>query len=558
MEIDNTLWILDYLEEIHAGRIDAPKRVTKQYEQLVPILEGKDSRWGYNPRKAYAPICFAETNCRQSKDEWRGQPIKYLLWQKAALSAIYGIVDRETGLRKFQKIFILIGKKNGKTTMMSPVALYETSRSGNEVISAANALMQSKIIWQEAANMLEQSPNLATVLKKRQFDIKNIRKYGFSTFAPVANSPNILDGRLPKVVILDEIHELYQDIYDILYNGQVSIKDPLFFMLTTKGYVREGLFDTEYANSTGIIDGVVEDERKFSLLYELDDPEHWENDEHWQQANPSLGYILTTEKLREIVKDAQNKPASLNAVKVKHFNCGGVSGDAYFPLDAINNESEFDLDRLKDREAIGGFDLSSTNDMTAFSTLVYDREAGEFLCETMYWITEDFYADQMSDSRMANTWRIWVDRGLVRLAGRHTIDHSAVVRYAMEMVETWGIYYRWIYYDPWSATYLVREFNEAGFREDECLRPTRQGAKTLSVPFQALEAQLRAKRINYRNNPVMKWNMTNVDVVPDRNGNLLPKKAGDKNKRKIDGFATLLDCFVGVCEHAQEMRIDMT
>lgn len=232
------LWIEDYLNAGERGKINIPKRVRKQYLQLIPILEGKDPRWYYNPKLASKPIDFGERFCRQSKDEWRGQPIQYLLWQKAALSAIYGIVERESDVRKHQRVFTLVGKKNGKTTMVAPVALYETARKGNEVYSAANALQQSRIIWQEAANMLDQSPQLQTMLKRRQYDIKNIRKNGFSVFMPLANTPNLLDGKLPKVVILDEVHELYQDLYDILYNGQISVRDPLFLMLTTKGYLR--------------------------------------------------------------------------------------------------------------------------------------------------------------------------------------------------------------------------------------------------------------------------------------------------------------------------------
>ena len=151
-------WIEEYLAEGEAGRINIPKRVKKQYKALLPIIRGEHPRWYYNEHLANKPIEFGEKFCRQSKDEWRGQPIKYLLWQKAALSAIYGIVERGTDLRKHQRVFILVGKKNGKTTMVAPVALYETARKGNEVYSAANALQQSRIIWTEAANMLEQSP----------------------------------------------------------------------------------------------------------------------------------------------------------------------------------------------------------------------------------------------------------------------------------------------------------------------------------------------------------------------------------------------------------------
>lgn len=546
-------WIEEYLAEGEAGRINIPKRVKKQYKALLPIIRGEDPRWYYNEKLANKPIEFGERFCRQSKDEWRGQPIKYLLWQKAALSAIYGIVERGTDLRKHQRVFILVGKKNGKTTMVAPIALYETARKGNEVYSAANALQQSRIIWTEAANMLEQSPQLKSMLKKRQYDIKNIRKDGFSVFMPLANTPNLLDGKLPKVVILDEVHELYQDLYDILYNGQISVRDPLFLMLTTKGYVREGLFDSEYKNSCDIIDGLIEDERKFSLLYELDSPLDWLNEDNWQQANPSIGTIMTYEAMRTTVRNALAKPQSLNAVKVKHFNLGGISGDAYFEYDDINNEATFDLKKYKGYDAIGGFDLSLTNDLTSYTTVIYDDKRREFLVDTMFWISSDFYSKVIQDARMGNVWRAWVDNGYIRVAGVNSIDHKEIVRYVNDMVNKYRLVYRWIYYDAYAARYLVSDMNDEGYKEGVCLIRCHQGSKTLSVPFQRLDAELRAKRINYNNNPVMKWCLTNVAVEEDtRNKNLLPCKAGHNNMRKIDGFATLLNAFVGVTDHYNE------
>jgi len=547
------LWIEDYLNAGERGKINIPKRVRKQYLQLIPILEGKDPRWYYNPKLASKPIDFGERFCRQSKDEWRGQPIQYLLWQKAALSAIYGIVERESDVRKHQRVFTLVGKKNGKTTMVAPVALYETARKGNEVYSAANALQQSRIIWQEAANMLDQSPQLQTMLKRRQYDIKNIRKNGFSVFMPLANTPNLLDGKLPKVVILDEVHELYQDLYDILYNGQISVRDPLFLMLTTKGYLREGLFDTEYKNSCDIIDGIIQDERKLSLLYELDNPNDWLNEDTWQQANPSIGTIMTYEALRNTVRTALDKPQSLNAVKVKHFNLGGVSGDAYFEYDTINNERTFDLKRFRGYDAIGGFDLSLTNDLTSFTTVFWDERQGEYCVDTMFWISSSFYSKVSQDVRMGNVWRAWVEQGYIRVAGVNSIDHKEIVKYVCSMVNKYHIRYRWIYYDAYAARYLVTDLHNEGFKEGECLIRAQQGSKTLSVPFQRLDAELRQKKVNYNNNPVMKWCLTNVAVEEDtRNKNLLPCKAGHNNMRKIDGFATLLNAFVGVTDHYNE------
>lgn len=549
-------WSYDYLKAITTGKINAPKRVIKQYEALRPVFEGKDSQWKYDKQKGNKPIDFAEVFCRQSKDAWIGKPIKLLLWQKAAINAVYGIVDRKTGKRRFQKVFILVGKKNGKTTMIAPIALYESTLEGHTTVCAANGLKQASIVWEEACNMLDQSPAwLRSCFKKssKPQELNNVTPRNYSMFAPLANKPNNLDGKLLTMVILDEVHELQQSIYDILAHGQISVEEPLLFMLSTKGYTREGLFDSEYDNSRKILDGLVENDRKFSLLYELDNPDDWQNEDNWIQANPSLGVILTKDKLRQTVQEAVVKPAELNSVKVKHFNLGGVSGQAYFEYDTINNTEIFDLKDFKGCECIGGFDLSRTNDLTAFTTLF--MKGGRYYAETMYWVSEDFYKKSQEDDRMAPTWQLWVDRGLLRVAGVHSINYTDIVDYVLSMVYKYKIYYRYIYYDPWSAAYLVQSFQDAGFMLDLCLKAARQGAQTLSVPFQRLEAELRARHVIYNNNPITKWCITNVDVREDANKNVLPCKAGNNNKRKIDGFATLLDCFVGVVEHGEEFGV---
>ena len=194
-----------------------------------------------------------------------------------------------------------------------------------------------------------------------------------------------------------------------------------------------------------------------------------------------------------------------------------------------------------------------TNDLTSFSTIFWDEKAKEYCVETMFWISSSFYQRCLQDPRMANTWRLWVEQGYIRIAGVDSIDHKAIVKYVCGMVEKYHIRYRYIYYDAYAARYLVTDLNNEGFKEGDCLIRCQQGSKTLSVPFQRLDAELRAKRVNYKNNPVVKWCLTNVAVEEDtRNKNLLPCKAGYNNMRKIDGFATMLNAFVGVVEHYNE------
>lgn len=549
--INKSTYIEQYYEAIKSGKIVAPSWVIKQYEQIIPIVEGKDAKYYYSQKRGEAPIEFAEKFCKQSKDDWVGKPINYLLWQKAALSAIFGIVERETKRRKFTDIFIEVAKKNGKTTMLAPVVLYLLGMPGMEIYSAANARDQACIIWDEAKNMLEQSPQLQTRLKKRQYELINKLPQGFSRFKALANNPTMLDGKMPMVVVLDEIHELRHDIYGILKRGQVSVKEPLFFMITTKGFLRGALYDEQIAYAKALLNGTMVNEHQFSLLYELEEEKDLYDEDAWIKANPSLDVLITRDKLRQYLREAEGKPKEYNEILTKHFNFGGASATTYFMYDKIKNADTFELKQFKRSWAIGGVDLSRTNDLTSFSTLLWDKKKRRFCVETMYWISQNYY-EKVLDTQLGDSYRTWVSEGYIRIAGKNIIDHRAIIDYVNDMVKKYGIVYRWIYYDAYAASYLINDLDREGYRAGVCLVAAPQGFKTLSVPFQLLSAELNAGNICYNMNPVTEWCITNVAVETDRNGNQLPKKADDSNNMKIDGFATLLNCFVGVVAHRDE------
>ena len=167
---------------------------------------------------------------------------------------------------------------------------------------------------------------------------------------------------------------------------------------------------------------------------------------------------------------------------------------------------------------------------------------------TMYWITAKFL-EQQEQNNSKVPWRQWVDRGLIRISGNELIDYHDIANYVAANFKQRGWMYQFINYDSYSAVYLVQELAQMGYAEDYCLKSTPQGAKTLSIPMQTLVAHLKSKLICYQNNPVTKWMLSNVELELDRNGNYMPKKAGNKRERKIDGPATILDCYVSLCEN---------
>jgi phage terminase large subunit-like protein len=323
-------------------------------------------------------------------------------------------------------------------------------------------------------------------------------------------------------------------------------RQPLLSMITTSGFVREGLFDDTYNYATKVIDGIIENESFLPLIYELDSEDEMWDEDNWVKANPALDILKNRDELRENVERTKHDPNFALTVKVKDFNLIGVEQKAWLTYNSLNNEEVVDISKFDNNVAIGGFDLSRTGDLTAFSTLFYDKEKNKFVFETMYWMPEEKYKEEINSKI---PYKQWVDRGLIRLSKGSIIDYQMISDYVYnEMAIKRGITYLKINYDAYSATYLVKELESMGF-SDKCLSRTQQGFKTLSIPMQELESKFKEHKIIYQNNPVTKWCLSNVELVQDRNGNFMPKKPDNNKEKKIDGAATMINCFVGLVDN---------
>ena len=547
-------YILEYLNEIEKGKINAPKTIITAYKKLIPIIDGKSDEWTYSEKRGKKPIAFMERFCKHSKSPFSGKPFKLMLFQKAKYEAVYGLISRADGTRKYKINFDMRGRKNGKTTEKAGVGIYSMvgdTESGAEIYSLATMREQAKRTWDEARNMVMQSDTLQAFLKNRTFDI--YCKETFSTFKALGKNTNNFDGLNCSVAILDEIHAIKdRNTYDVIKQSQSARRQPLLYMITTAGTERGGLFDDMYDYATQVLNGVIEDERFFPLLYMLDSPELWTDEPSWEQANPALDVIKNRQELREKVESAKQYAPNKPDVMTKDFNIIGVTRKGWLPYEVCKNDRTFDIKKFKGKNAIGGFDLSRTGDFTAFTTLFWDKENGEYCCETMYWLPEERLKD---NNPMQDQYRRWAERGLLRICPGGTIDYRMLVDYVCrEMVNELDIIYNWIYYDPFSAIYLLDDLEAEGFSKDYCLMKAIPGFRTMSVPMQEMGEQLRIKKINYNNNPITLWCLTNVGLVQDRNGNYMPKKYDDKQDRKIDGMYTILNCFVGLVDHMTEFK----
>lgn len=539
-------YIAEYNAMIERGEIPACRRIKEVYARLAAESQ-TPGRYVFDEARATRPIEFIERFCRHSKGEWAGRPVRLELFQKAFIQALFGFIDTETGLRRYREAFFLVGRKNGKSTLLAGLALYmliADGEGGAEVYSTATKYAQARLLFDECHNMVKQSPELSKHIKKRKTDLYYIPT--MSKLQPLSRNSDSLDGLNASFVIMDELHGIKdRNLYEVMRQSQSARRQPLLVMITTAGTVRECIFDDMYNHACDVADGVITDNSFLPVLYELDRRTEWSDPGAWIKANPSLGHIKKLDDLQLKVERAKQSPNDLSGVLCKEFNIRETVHSAWLSFDAINNTDTFDLEEFRGAYCIGGADLSITTDLTCASLLLMKRGSDKKYVVQMYWLPADNLQERVTQDKIP--YDKWAARGLLRLCAGNSINYSDVTAWFVETVKQYDLFPAWIYYDSYSARYFVEEMQMQGFTMVRCI----QGAKTLSLPMQMLGADLQAHRVIYNNNPILKWCLTNTGVQTDRNGNIVPIK-NQSPKQRIDGAAALLDCYVGLYEHYNE------
>lgn len=536
-----------YWEKIQSGEIAACKRLKQQYQKLIDELENPREPWVFDLEIATHPIDFIETFCRHSKGKWISKPVKLELFQKAKIQAVYGFVHKDTRLRRCREVFTLVGRKNGKSTEKAATGNYMLigdGEGGAEVYSVATKKDQARIVWTEAHNMITQSPALSKHVKKRKTDL--YFPVTFSKFEPLASDSNSLDGLNVHYGIMDELHAIKdRNLYDVIKQAMTARQQPVLEMITTAGFVRECIYDSIYDYACNILDGVIEDSRFLAFIYELDDRSEWTDFRMWEKANPGLGTIKSYDELAANVERAKNDPDFLPTVLTKDFNIRDTVAGTWLTFDQINNEETFETEKLKDSYAVGGADLSSTTDLACATLLVMKPGSEKKYCIQQYFLPGELLDQRAKEDKIP--YDKWAKRGLLTLCEGNKVNYSDVTGWFRRMHDEYGIMPLWIGYDPWNSQYWIQEMKDMNLN----MVVVRQGAQTLSQPMKEMAADLAAKRINYNNNPVLKWCLTNTSVKRDDNDNIRPIK-GQNQRQRIDGAVSLLIAYTVLFNNMQD------
>ena len=378
-----------YLSAVQRGRVVACAKMRALADKMLPQIREGYKGWRFDMEAAERPVRFVESYCFIPSGKLK-RPFKLEPFQKAILNLAFGFVDGN-GTRRFQEVLCMLGRKNGKTSLLAALELYMliADREGApQVYNVANSEEQAKLAYNAAIRILRQSKPIQRYAHKRAEDVYCAKNLGY--IRPLTSQTRNLDGLDVHFAVIDELSAIVnRDLYDLVKQGTSAREQPMMFTITTNGFVRNGVFDAQYDYASRWLSGEVDDDRFLAFVYELDDREEWVNECAWAKANPGLGTVKKLESLRANVNKALQDPSFRPTVLVKDFNMPENASVAWLSYSEAVNEETFDVGSMGFRYGVAGFDAADTIDLNAAKMLMMRPGDDRIYVESMYWLPEE-------------------------------------------------------------------------------------------------------------------------------------------------------------------------
>lgn len=552
----------DYFGGILSGEIVACEKMRIVAKRIMDAYHNPGV-YHFDQSVADKHTSFIETYCKLPSGRL-GQPLKLELFQKAILEVVFGFVDGQ-GLRQYQEVLWIMGRKNAKSTTLSAVEIDLAVNDGEgspQVYNVATKQDQAEIGWAAAWKMVKQSPELRKWIRK---DIKGLAiDWNFGFIRALASNTKSLDGLDVHCGVVDELAAIQnRDIYDLVKQGMAARSQPLLFTISTNGFVRECIFDAQYAYATDWLNDRLSEpnERFIAFIYELDDRAEWDKEECWIKANPGLGPIKKLDYLRGNVAKAKDDPAFKPTVMVKDFNMIENSSTAWLTWSDIENQETYDFSAMKFRYGLGGFDAADSVDLNAALALCQRRLPDGTVDPKLYlrcmaWLPDAVLeADAGSGNRRERDsvpYLLWERRGLLRTYPGNKVNPRVFLDWFKELRDEEDLYLYRIAYDPWHVPADLREEFEREFGKG-CMVPVRQGVKTMSAPLKNLRADLQANRIIHGMHPILCWCLSNTEVKADINSEIQLVKGVDP-RRRIDLTVALACAYIAYRDNESDYQ----
>jgi len=529
-------FILAYYQGIRDGSIVVGQWVRLLYEKIVHGIE--DGTYIFDQAKANKAVRFIETFVRHNKGTLAPGLLILSLWQKAAISVIFGIVDEE-GNRQFREVVMIIGRKCGKTLLASAIMaymVYAEGEYGQEIYCIAPKLDQSDLVYSAFEFTVDHTPAFASRTKKRGRIGDLFVPESNSTIKKIAFSEKRADGYNPQLTIADEIASWPGDRglkqYEVMISGTGARKQPLMVAISSAGYINEGIYDELFKRSTRVLKGDSQEKRLLPFLYTIDDPRKWNDINELRKSLPGLGVSVPVDFILDEINTASESLSKRAEFLTKYCNVKQSSSLAWLPETAVLDAGgeHMELSQYCDSYAVAGIDLSRTTDLTA-ATVVIEKD-GILNVFAHFWLPGEKISE--AAARDGLPYQIYVQRGLLSPSGDNVIDYQDVYRWMTTLIEAYRIYPLMVGYDRYSAQYLIQDLKGYGFQVDDVFQGT-----NLTPVIRETEGLLRDGRIRIGDNDLLKVHLLDsalkVDAESERCKLIKLRKNGH-----IDGTAALL------------------
>lgn len=525
-------YIYEYHSKITSGGV-VGEWIVAIYKIIIDGIE--NGEYLFNAKKANKAIKFIENFCHHC--EGREDLLKLELWQKAIVSTMFGIVDAE-GIRQFREVFIVIGRKNGKTLFASAVIAYMAYLDGEygaKVYCLAPKLEQANIVYENFYQMIQKEDELGSLSRKRRSDIY-IEETNTSV-KPLAFNAKKSDGFNPHLVVNDEVASWSGDgglkQYEVMKSALGARRQPIILSISTAGYINDGIYDELMKRSTAFLKGNSKERRLLPFLYIIDDVEKWNDLTELQKSNPNMGVSVKADFFKEEIAIAENSLSKKGEFLTKYCNIKQNSSVAWLDYNVVDRAgiTGLTLEDFRGCYAVGGIDLSQTTDLTA-ATVVIERET------KLYAFTQFFMpASKLEQAQAADgvPYDIFVKKGVLTLSGENYVDYKDVLKWFITLIQEYEIRTLKIGYDRYSAQYLVDDLKSFGFHTDDVYQ-----GENLTPVIKEFEGIIKDGNFIIVDNNLLKAHFLNVAIKQNmETRKIRPVKM--EQRSRIDGFVSVMD-----------------
>lgn len=525
--------IQEYHYRIQHGDIVAGEWIKLLYDKIVAGL--RDGLFYYDAKKANRAIEFIENFCHHC--EGRNDLLTLELWQKATVCLIFGIVD-ENGLRVYREVFLVMGRKNGKSLLASAIIAYVKYLDGEygaKIYCLAPKLEQAAIVYDNFHKMVMQEPELSALVIKRRSDI--YMESTNSVTKPLAFNAKKSDGFNPHLTVCDEIAswpaEQGLKQYEVMKSALGARKQPLILSISTAGYVNDGPYDELMKRSTAVLLGSSEERRLLPILYKIDDLKKWDDIEELKKANPNMGVSVSEDFFREEIAIARNSLSKRAEFIVKYCNEKQSSTQAWLPYDVVDavTGDDYSLEDFRSTYCVGGIDLSQTTDLTACCVVI--EKWGVLHTFAKFFMPTNKIEELQQ--REGVPYQLYVSQGLIQPSGENFVDYNDCFEWFKMLVEEYEILPLQVGYDRYSAQYLVQQMEQYGFHMDDVFQ-----GENLTPVIHECDGLLRDKTLRLGSNNLLKAHFLNVGMKQNEETRKIRPVKIDA-RCHIDGFVAVID-----------------